>query len=98
MDQKNACSNLANAIVERAKASGLTEEEAAGFPLWVANEVFEGREVANLMVLLERTPELVKIFRAEKRTQAERTPPHVGPDNTCKRCGDYWPCGCVPKT
>ncbi len=37
------------------------------FLLWVGNECFEGREVANFMVLTARARELVQMFLAQDR-------------------------------
>lgn len=65
----------ADQLLERAKAHGLTPDIEPGFLLWVANEVWEKREVGNFMVLIERAPELVKIYRAERsRESSERGP------------------------
>lgn len=60
---------LAEQIRAQSIQRGLTEEEASAFLLWIANEVFEGREVGNFAVLLARTPELVKIYRAQKSVE-----------------------------
>lgn len=37
------------------------------FLLWIGNECFEGREVANLMVLTARAKELVPMFLVQDR-------------------------------
>jgi len=45
------------------------------FLLWIGNECFEGREVANFMVLTARAKELVKMFLAQDLKEHPQAPP-----------------------
>lgn len=55
-------------LEEKALACGVKEgPQMSRFLLWVGNECFEGREVANFGVLAARCPELVPMFLAQDR-------------------------------
>ena len=57
---------IVDEILVKAADCGLGETDLFQFLVWVRNEVAQGREVPDLVVLRERTPELVKIFKAQK--------------------------------
>ena len=46
---------------------------------------------------LKASRPIVKNATAALKRKTKKSLPHVGPDNTCKRCGDYWPCACARK-
>lgn len=51
------------------------------FLLWIGNECFEGREVANFMVLAARAKELTQMFLAQ---DGKNHPPAPGPGVSVK--------------
>lgn len=50
-------------LLIEARKHGLKPDRECAFTLWVGNEVFEGREVPNFMVLTARARELYLMFR-----------------------------------
>ena len=55
--------NVIEELLVEARKHGLRSEREPAFLLWVGNEVFEGREVDNFVVLTARARELALIFR-----------------------------------
>lgn len=69
-------------LEKAARQYGVKEgAQMSRFLLWIGNECFEGREVANFMVLTARAKELVKMFLAQdlkEHPQARPSAPSVG--------------------
>ncbi len=57
------------------------------FLLWIGNECFEGREVANFMVLTARAKELVQMFLAQDRKEHPSAPPSAPAPGVTIRMG-----------
>ncbi len=55
--------NVIKELLTEARKHGLRSDREAAFLLWVGNEVFEGREVDDFVLLTARVRELTLMFR-----------------------------------
>jgi len=87
---------LVEELLQCAREHGLTEDIEPGFLMWVGNEVWENREVASLMVLRERAPELVSFYKADRAREEAAKGPHL--KVVCADCGQKMePKPCAPE-
>ncbi len=59
-------------LLVEARKHGLKPDRECAFILWVGNEVFEGREVSNFIVLTARARELYLMFRNQDHQSTQR--------------------------
>ncbi len=71
-DRSGENEGMVQGLLAAARKHGLQPEREGAFLLWVGNEVFQGREVQNFVVLTARARELYLMFRNQDHVSNKR--------------------------